>query len=244
MGKIKYFTILLISLLILSGCSANAHITMSHDGKVTEKINISDNNKSIVYGDKSIENSIELFLEKYDTALNLGNYKSEIYTGKTNSGASIYRDYDDICKLVRGTIFSQYIYNNIECNENKYFYEIKSVGEVVKNTDRYDSWLAPENINLKITLPITAEEQNADKIDGNTYTWNYNSNTNRDKSLYLKISKASLENYNNGYLEKQQQKNNVKKIISIVLIILIIIIIAFTGIILYKKYKKNNFDYE
>ena len=243
MSRIKYFVILLISLLILSGCDANVEITLNYEGKTTESIDVFDDNKNIIYGDKSVEDSIELVLEKYKTALSVGNYTSDIYTGKTKSGALIYREYDNICEMVKGTIFSQYLYSNIECTENEYFYEIKSIGDVVKNTDRYESWLAPENINLRINLPVSAEEQNADEIDGNTYVWKYNSNTQRDKSFYLKISKVSLENYNKEFLIEQEKKSQIKKMINIGIIILVIIILIFISVILYKKYKRNKLDY-
>lgn len=243
MNKIKYLIILFLTLILFSGCSADAKIVVNYDGKTTESINVFSKNEDIVYGNKSIEDSIKLFLEKYKTALNVGKYKSEIHTGKSNSGALIYRDYDNICKMVKGTIFSQYLYDNITCDENKYYYEIKSVGQVIKNTDRYESWLAPENVNLKIILPVAAEEQNADEINGNTYIWKYNTETQSDKSFYLKISKNALKQHEEEYIKEQEEKNERKKVITISIITVIVIIIILISLILYRKYKKNKLDY-
>ena len=88
-----------------------------------------------------------------------------------------------------------------------------------------------------------ATEQNADEVDGNTYIWKYDENT-KDKNFYLKISKSALEESKKNYIKNQEIKKNRSKIINIGIIVGVILLIACVIFVFYKKYKKNNFDYE
>ena len=242
MRKIKGLLLILFSLLIFTGCTATANINVNYDGKITETIDVVSSNSKIQYGDKSVEESIELFLKKYDTALKVGKYNTVINTGKDNSGVTISRSYDNICSFVNGTIFSQYVYQRFECVENDDYYEIKSVGSFIKRSDRYDTWLAPEDINIKISLPVAAEENNADNVTDNTYTWEYDENI-TDKDFYLKISKTALKKSEDEYnknIERKKLVNLTLIIFGMVVGLIILGVIIFT---LYKKYKKNKLDY-
>ena len=96
---------------------------------------------------------------------------------------------------------------------------------------------------MKIKLPVSATEQNADEVDGNTYIWKYDENT-KDKNFYLKISKSALEESKKNYIKNQEIKKNRSKIINIGIIVGVILLIACVIFVFYKKYKKNNFDYE
>lgn len=244
MIKKSYIIFLMLCVLIITGCDANVEIKVDYDGKTTESIDVFDSNDNIVYGNKSIEESINLVLEKYNTALSVGKYKEKVYTGKINSGSIIYRDYDNICEFVNGTIFSQYLYNNIVCNETEKYYEIESIGNVIKNTDFYESWLAPENITLKISLPVMPAQQNADLNEGNTYIWKYNENSSKDKKLYIKIDKKSLNQVKKEYLEVQKRNSWIKKVIIISVFFVIFIMFIVIVIFLYKRHRKNKLDYQ
>ena len=243
MLKTKYIFIILISLILLTGCSANANIIIDYDGSVNENIDITNNNKKVVYGNKSIEESIQLYIDKYKTALEVSEYDYNIHTSNNISGVNIYRNYNNICNFVNNTIFSQYLYNSISCTEDDSYYVIQSIGNVIKNTDRYDSWLAPADITLSISLPIKATEQNADKIDGNNYIWKYGEDTQEDKSFYLKISKSMLKNAQKKYNEEQRRKEKIKRIITVSVIGGLLIIIIGVSLYLYIKYKNNKIDY-
>lgn len=242
MNKIIKTIIIGLVFMIITGCSASVDININYNGETTENIKISNSNDEIKYGNKSVEDSIDLYLKKYDTALEVGNYNVDKQVGKTKSSVNISRSYNDVCSFINKTIFSQYIYIKIDCIETDDYYEIKSVGDVIKNTDRYDSWLAPDTVNVNLTLPVSAEEQNADEINGNTYIWKYDKDT-TDKNFYLKINKESLK-ANEKKVEKQKKQKKVfKKVLIIVVIVVIIGILCFISKKLYKKYKENQLDY-
>lgn len=243
MNKIQYILITLIAFVLLTGCSANANITINYDSSVNENIDVTNSNDEIIYGNKSIEESIQLYINKYETALEVSDYSCDIHTSNDISGVNIYRDYDNVCSFVNNTIFSQYLYNSISCTEDDLYYEIQSNGNVIKNTDKYESWLAPDNVSLSISLPISASEQNADEINGTTYIWKYDETTNDDKSFYLKISKSALEQSEAEYNANVSRERTINTALVVVGIIALLAIIGFVGIVLYKKYQRNKLDY-
>ena len=229
---------LFLTIIIISGCSAYCDVKMNYDGVVTEKVDVVNSNDKLKYGNKDIQYSLNLYLKKYDTALKLGGYDTESHVGKKESGVTISRDYNNICKFIQNTIFSQYVYKKFECNEKDDYYEIKSVGEVIRNTDKYDAWLSPDNIVLKMTFPFSLSEQNADKISGNTYIWKFNSKTDRSKNVYFKISKESLlqsKMEHEAYLKKQ-------RLIKIAFVVLGIVVLVSISLFVSSKLRNNKYE--
>lgn len=227
-----------LTIMIMSGCSAYCDVKMNYDGAVTEKIDVVNSNDKLKYGNKDIQYSLDLYLKKYDTALKLGGYDTESHVGKKESGVTISRDYDNICKFIQNTIFSQYVYKKFECNENDDDYEINSVGEAIRNTDKYDAWLSPDSIVLKMTFPFSLSEQNADKISGNTYIWKFNSKTDKSKNVYFKISKESLlksKLEHEAYLKRQ-------RLIKIAFAVLGIVVLVSMTLFVSSKLRNNKYE--
>ena len=227
-----------LTIMIMSGCSAYCDVKMNYDGAVTEKIDVVNSNDKLKYGNKDIQYSLDLYLKKYDTALKLGGYDTKSHVGKKESGVTISRDYDNICKFIQNTIFSQYVYKKFECNENDDYYEINSVGEAIRNTDKYDAWLSPDNIVLKMTFPFSLSEQNADKISGNTYIWKFNSKTDKSKNVYFKISKESLlksKLEHEAYLKRQ-------RLIKIAFVVLGIVVLVSMALFVSSKLRNNKYE--
>ena len=154
----------------------------------------------------------------------------------------LYKNYDNICKYFGNSAFNQYVYKYMDCIENEYYYEIKNATDYIPYCSDCSDWPALDDVTLSINLPIQAEEQNADEINGTTYIWNYDKNT-KDKDFYLKISKSALKKNEEDYLKAQERKQTMKKLIILGVIVCVIIIIGVIGIVLYKKYKKNKLDY-
>ena len=104
-----------------------------------------------------------------------------------------------------------------------------------------------ERVELNIKVPIPLEENNADNVSNNTYTWFFDENTDSNKSVYLKINKTLLENKNKEQKKNETKEKENKKTFSLVKVILtVLIVFLILGIIsysLYKKYKNNKLEY-
>lgn len=235
--------IILVFVFIISGCTIRSDVVMDVDGKVTEKVSVLNTNDAFNSPKYSIKEVINFAIEEYLPALNFRNYSYETIVGSKESGASFSNEYDNICSYFQDTGFNQYVYNHINCSEDEYYITIKNDSNYIPYCGDCSNWPSLNNVNLKLTLPIKAEENNADEIDGNTYIWKYDENT-KDKNFYIKISKTALEN-NRKLLEEQEKSKALKnKIITISTVIIILLALGIVSLVFYKKYKQNKIDYK
>lgn len=243
MKKIKIFTLLICILLILSGCTVKSEVTMNYDGSVRESVSVLANSKIFESDKYTKEQMIDSVVQNYSKILNFKKYEYDYVIGDELSGANVFKTYNNVCEYFENSAFNQYVYKYFDCTENSYYYEVKNATDYIPYCSDCSDWPALDDIELRITLPITAAEQNADEIEGNTYIWKYDKNTSSDKTFYLKINKESLKKYEENYLEEKEQKEQTKKIIIFSVIVIAIILLVIIGIVFYRKYKKNKLDY-
>lgn len=242
MNRLKNIILIICIMFILSGCTIRSNITLNYDGTVDENVSVLASTKVFESNTYSKEQIIDGVIEDYQSILEFKNYSYDYVLGNDLSGSKLYKKYDDICQYFGNSAFNQYVYKYMECTDNDYYYEIKNATEYIPYCSDCSDWPALDDVTLSITLPIPAEEQNADEIDGNTYIWKYDKDT-ENKNFYLKINKSSLEAYEKEYIEEQESKKVIKRVIVIAIIVIIILIIGIVGTILYKKRKKNSIDY-
>ena len=155
MKKIIMFIVIIIFIVFVTGCTGKANIIMDYKGTVSEEVNINEINGNIIYGNYSLDESIDLFLKKYEKSLKVSNYSINKYNNKYDSGVKIEKKYKNICDYANNTIFSQYIYKAIRCKENDLFYELYNEGNVVQNS--YEDYKEmPDTRVLSIKLPISS----------------------------------------------------------------------------------------
>lgn len=242
MKKFKIIILLICTIFLLSGCTIKSDVTLNHDGTVKEEVSVLANSKIFESEINSKEKMIDSVIEPHLKALQFKEYDYDYILGDDLSGAKIYKSYGNICDYFKNTAFNQYVYKYMNCIENDYYYEISNDTEYIPYCSDCSDWPALNDIEFKITLPIKAEEQNADEIDGNTYIWRYDENT-RDKSFYLKISKSALEQSEAEYNANVSRKKTINTMLVVVGVVALLAIIGFVGVVLYKKYQRNKLDY-
>ncbi len=247
MNKIRLILILFIFTIILSGCTATDTVTLNDEGKVTESVSIMESNSNVLYGNKTLKESIEQTLSEYRSALSVRKYKTNINIKAEKSGVVVTNEFDDFCKFIDNTIFSQYIYNHINCTSDNEFYTVESVGDFITLDSHYVADPIPDIMKIKLNLPFSLTENNADEINDNTYTWIYDKNTNASKTLKFKVNKSEVERIKKEAIEKKKKEEFKKKIIkitSIIFAILLFVGLAYAITIrLYNKMQENKLDY-
>lgn len=233
--------LLLLLFVCLTGCTIRDNITVNYDGKVIESVEVLQNNSII--GNQSLKNIVDNKIKNYSTILEHKNYEYEIVRHDSYSGARIYKTYNNICDYFGNSAFNQYVYKYMNCIETDEYYEITNATEHIKFCDQCSNWPALNDVELKVILPVSATDQNADEVTGNTYIWKYDESTSNDKDFYLKISKSELKEAEEKYNEEQKRKERIKKIIMFSIIAVVLIVIASISLYLYKKYKNNKIDY-
>ena len=238
----KKILILVLAIILLTGCTAKSEVKVNYNGNVREKVTVLSNTVAFKNDKYSIKQMIEASISNYLKALEFRGYKFETVEGKKESGAYFTNNYNNICSYFQNTGFNQYVYQHISCVEDDKYIIIKNDTEYIPYCENCSNWPSLNKIKLELTLPVNALENNADSINNKTYIWNYDENT-TNKDFYLKISKQEL-NKNKITVMKQNKDKKVKNMIIVVFgIALVIGCITIISLILYKKYKNNRLEY-
>ncbi len=238
----KKILILVLAIILLTGCTAKSEVKVNYNGNVSEKVTVLSNTVAFKNDKYSIKQMIEASISNYLKALEFRGYKFETVEGKKESGAYFTNNYDNICSYFQNTGFNQYVYQHISCVEDDKYIIIKNDTEYIPYCENCSNWPSLNKIKLELTLPVNALENNADSINNKTYIWNYDENT-TNKDFYLKISKQEL-NKNKITVMKQNKDKKVKNMIIVVFSIALVIgCITIISLILYKKYKNNRLEY-
>lgn len=241
MKKIKCIISIIVLLIILSGCTVKSDVVVNYDGKVSEKVTFKAPSSGLSESD--FNNRYNMTLKYYKDALDTRKYKSSIIYGKENGSVVLTNNFDNICEFINKTVFSQYIYKHISCTETENYYEIKNETSHIAYCSDCNTWPVLDNVEFNLTLPINAEENNADSVNKKTYTWKFDSTTSDDKGLYIKINKNDFEK--NAKKEKNKNKviNGIKNNSYIFIFVILALVIVIAGKVLYDKYKNNKLEY-
>lgn len=247
MKKIGLLVAVILLVITLSGCSAVDTVTLDESGNVKESVIVRENNLDLQYGNNSLEDSIEEALAEHLDILNFREYNTKVVVDDEESGVNITNNYKNVCDFINKTVFSQYIYNHINCVSDKEYYTIDSVGDYVILKSDENVWNVPSKMTLRIKMPFEATENNADTVNNNTYIWYFGDGTKASKSIHLKISKSLIKQAKNKYDAKQNvihRNNTIKTIITVIVVVLIIGVIGYLIYkFLYKRYKENKIQY-
>lgn len=221
--KKRKFLLLIISVFLLSGCSAEYNLTINED-TMEEDINaIFDKARESEYA-SNMEQIRRTAYYNFDTREN------EYYTfNKREDDNNIILNYN-----------YEYTGNNLyksEAASRCYYKRIVNVTDenITINTDNQVACLFKDgereidDITVNIRTDLIVLENNADEVNDNVYTWYINDQNYTNKPIYIKIEKDF------------QKESIVSQVIPIIIIVLVVIGI---GILIYfrvqKKHMKNN----
>lgn len=225
----------ILILLLLCGCSLTVDVDISKDYSVKENITISDYIDNIDITNSSYEDYIndfkEFSIENYD----LKNYTYDSLVKEDIVGGSAFKEYNKICNYSKNSSFAHGFFNTFNCTEKSDYYYIEATTNYFKCGDDCDERADIDYLTINFTIMPKVIESNANRIEGNKYTWVFSETS--DNVLKLKIKKSKINNIIN---KTSIEKASVNMIFVIIVIILIIVVIS---LLFYNKYKKNKLDY-
>ena len=177
--KIKFLLLLLI-VIVVSGCDAEYNITIHENLAIEEKITFMEKNDAIYLYTSSINGYIDSFIIQMGDQYSVDNYDVKKEIGDTVSGIEAVRPYNDFESLTENNILIGEIYDEMSMNIDDYnnlvelnFKSINKRYEIFYGDLHSDALLS--NINIVIELPYEVVRSNADSIDKtkNRYTWYY-----------------------------------------------------------------------
>lgn len=219
MKYLKYLLLLLV--FCLTGCDVTYNLTITDDYMLESVSFWYDNTKE---NEEILNQYLKTNHQAYfdmDTSTTRYYDKKKI-TDDGKIGMNLEYQYDEN-NLEKSSLIDKCYYKKTVINTDEQI--VISTDDVVScmytdDVKQFDSL----TINIKTDLEVT--ENNADKVDGNTYTWVINEENYQKHPIQMRIKKGTDEGFNFW--------------ISIIVIIILLLIIAIFSYYTYLKNKKRN----
>ena len=222
----KKIILVLIMILFCAGCKVKYNIKINDDGTVEETMVASETPDFYEeYEHTSTGKVISRILEQYSDILNEKKYDVEtnIYVN-VDSGATLKKKYDSFNDYVGNSILYTQFTDKIDYSEDGDTITIKAKGKFSTSEQNQDYFYVDEG-TIVITVPYKVLDNNADKVQGNTYVWNFNKESNEEKEIKLVYSKSKLSNMNIDY--------------SVIIVIGVLILLAIISIFICMKFNTS-----
>lgn len=206
----KNIFILILSLFLITGCTSEYNLEFSN-GKIKENIVVNISNSDIPPKTTDIvaevDDRITPFIENDQYPfMNNTNKKYSKKVENTEAGTRVTMNYTYSHNEYKNSVAYNMCFEDSTFNENRNDYDLNFTGKF------FCQYSEEVIINIKTNNEVISN--NADKVEGNTYTWVIN-DTNRDNvNINIKISKKSKITNNVIYV-----------ILGVILIILIVLAI-------------------
>lgn len=207
--------ILLCIIFLLTGCNVEYNVTISND-KIDENISVYTNTLNFTSESDGNSNNINN-IDYYAYNLSDSKYKYNKTIKKSNNMYEINLTYShNPNEFINSTALNYFKYHSF-INDEKYYY-IK-LQDGLKNG--YKDKIS-KNVLLKITTNNKVVQNNADKIDGNTYIWEITKQNADEKEILFQVMKNEK---NDGFVTKSNGNVLIMGSIAIFIVTVLIVLI-------------------
>ena len=226
----KRLLFIICFVLLLTGCDVNYSVTINEDETFDEKITMSflktpsdGNNLTIAEDDKTPISVMPNETKFYDSEIiDKGNTYDMVYT------------YNHDMDSIKTAYFIANCYPGMRITNDE--------EEIVINSgDGFacfigDDGLKADSVKINITTKLKVIENNADSVNGDTYTWIINENNYLGKEIYFKVER----NNKSGGLTTLKENIIKEDGASSLTIVIVLSIMIIGGLIyLFVRYKRN-----
>jgi hypothetical protein len=180
MKKFKIVLLLLIVLLI-SGCSGTYNLKINDNLTVEENLII------------TLENEVDNY-DKIDNLINseVGNKKDySISKDGNNLNVSYKKKYDTIEEYLLDSILYKQIFNSISYNSDDNEISLGARNILNLSTSDLNNSYDLKILQINVQTPLEVIDENADFVNENTYSWTINDKT-QEKDMYLVFNKEKF----------------------------------------------------
>ena len=228
----KRILILITILLLTTGCTCEYNLTIKENtykeeiiitGETKEEIS-NFNNKWQIPISKEEYNKISL---ESDTN---GEYTGEIYNYNLSNNRLTFKYDFSKNQYINSTAVSNCYDMLTITNSNN-----RTIISTSSNTKCFENHPPLNNIKINIKVDKPVISNNADRINGNTYTWNIDKSNANEKSINLIIDNQTNDNENN--IQSTPNNNNINNNKTMLDSYAIYIFLAILALIIYFGYK-------
>ena len=185
----KYKKILLLILvLLLTGCSGSYTIKVNDDLTIKEFLNVTLENSDGLYDKaKKLFDENEIEEEKY-----------EITQSSDKLMIKYTEDYSSFLSYIIESKLYKQLYKDIDYNQDKSFISFVANSKFKLDSNNSSNIINDYNISLfQIILdtPFEVKNNNADEVYNDTYTWNLNSTTTEKNINFIMSNRYTSANY-------------------------------------------------
>ena len=230
MKKLKIF-IFLCLVLLLSGCSVEYDLTLNDDFTVSEKVVAIEKTKRMEaltkQKGKQAVNYLYNMFKRNGEDITLTS-RDDDYNTYATAIISHY-DINDYASK-----FSSDVFDNINVTKDGNIITFSTTQKELLSSDTNYSLLY-DDITVNITIPFEVTSNNADKVNGNTYTWNI-----KKDSDYKTIEFSYKEGNKKDEVNINVNNETYNIHYGVIIVIGLVIIIGSIVLFVYIKNKKNN----
>ena len=180
---VRKILLIICLVFLLTGCDVTYNLTINNDETFDEKVIL-----SFLKQDVSYENVVSYLQDKVPISNNqyeMKSYNTQIYEG--NNYYDLVYDYSHDFNNFRNTLFVDSCYNDSKITRTDDKITIRS-GKGFRCLNP-DNGLITNNVKINITTKLEVLDNNADEVNGNTYTWNINSNNVQNKEVNITLKR-------------------------------------------------------
>lgn len=228
----KLYKALIVTFIIFgfTGCTADVSLKFDKNNNIKQTIKISEDVKLLDEYEISYKKYID---EKIDYAkANNNKYERNDFKDDTTFGTVYTKESNDICKELKSSYFSDF-FETMKCETHDDYYDISAKTSYIYCPPDAGYCTDAKEVKLTIELPEQAIDNDADYVEGNKYTWVYE--TSKVGTFNVKIKK-----YKENIVKKVANDKNLSFISIIAVVILAVVL---TVAVLFRKYKKNKIEY-
>ena len=238
--KKKYFILLIIILLVTTGCRCEYNLNIK-DNSFTEEVilNAENNNEQ-----SSLNNKWQIPVDKDE-------YNIGTDPGANNEVSSNLYDYNlNGNKLAFNHTFNLNNFKNSAAVSNCYdkltatSYGNSIIISTTNNAICFDKYPTLSSVVINITVDRNVTSHNADKVSGNTYTWNVDRSNYNKKGINLVLENNtgsnSQNNIPNNNSNNQQTNNN--RDYTMYIFAGILLVVFMIGYLIFNKMKNKEED--
>ena len=222
----KLFIIVLLSLCI--ACTGKYNLKINNDLSVEEKVTgLEDDNFYDGYYNSSRNRVVDFASSMFKEEINNKGYSFSIVSEGSLYGGQAKKNYANIDDYFSNSnVYEQY-FENWDVKNNNGIITISLNKKKVGNGTGIDRAVVNDG-TVSISLPFMVLSHNADRVNGNIYTWNIDSY--KGDKIYIKFDSKKLSN------------SSINIVIPIVVFsIIVFIIILITVVFLKRKNNSNKF---
>lgn len=229
----KKFLLIICLVFLMTGCDVNYNITIDED-IFDENIVLSFSKSNTSYDDISFypDNKIPVYPTEKDKKF----YNSKIVEN-TDSYDLIYSYKHDFYSL-KNSYFINNCYHNMSITESDDRIVIDSGEDFACFIG--DDGLRADSLKINVTTKLKVISNNADTVNGNTYTWIINENNYLAKKVSLILEKNDDFSLSDIVLQNDEQAS-ASSMTGIIVIIIVIVSILIYLFVRHKLRKNNDF---